>query len=76
MIAHSQKENVINIKSKLKKARFTYHDSVYNYEKKKELNYDNVLECLISEARAYSQTEDILDFCFQFGYVKDKKRCR
>lgn len=66
----------IEIENNGKKARFTYHDSVFNYENKKDLNYDDVLECLISEARAYSTTEDILDFCFQFGYVKDKKRCR
>jgi hypothetical protein len=66
----------IEIENDGKKARFKYNDSVYNYEKKKELNYDNVLYCLILDARAYSETEDILDFCFQFGYMQDKKRCR
>lgn len=63
----------IEIEHNGKKAMFTYHDSVYNYENKKDLNYDDVLYCLISDARAYSETEDILDFCFQFGYEKDKK---
>lgn len=66
----------IEIENNGKKARFTYNDSVYNYEHKKELDYNNVLYCLISEARAYSETEDILDFCFTFGYEKNKKRCR
>lgn len=62
----------IEIEKNGKKARFTYHDSVY----KKELDYDNVLYCLILDARAYSETEDILDFCMEFGYEKDMKRCR
>lgn len=66
----------IEIENDGKKARFTYNDSVYNYEKKKELDYDNVLYCLMLDARAYSETEDILDFCMQFGYVNDIKRCR
>lgn len=66
----------VEIENEGKKARFTFHDSVFNYEKKKELNYDVVLECLISDAHAYSETEDILDFAFQFGYIHDKKRCR
>lgn len=66
----------IEIEHNGKKARFTYHDSVYNYEHKKELDYNNALYCLILDSRAYSETEDILDFCFQFGYEKDEKRCR
>lgn len=66
----------IEIENDGKKARFTYNDSVHNYEIKKELDYDNVLYCLMLDARAYSETEDFLDFCMQFGYEKDKKRCR
>lgn len=66
----------IEIENDGKKARFTYHDSVHNYERKKELDYNIVLECLILDARAYSETEDILDFCMEFGYEKDMKRCR
>lgn len=63
----------IEIEHNGKKARFTYNDSVYNYERKKDLDYDDVLYCLMLDARAYSETEDILDFCFQFGYEKDTK---
>ena len=41
-----------------------------------QAQYKKRLECLISEANAYSETEDILDFYIQFGYMHDKKRCR
>ena len=63
----------IEIEHNGKKARFTYHDSVYNYQRNKKLDYNDVLYSVISDARAYSETEDILDFCMEFGYEKDIK---
>lgn len=66
----------IEIENNGKKARFKYNDSVHNYEIKKELDYKDALYCFMLDARAYSETEDILDFCLQFGYINDIKRCR
>lgn len=66
----------VEIENNGKKARFTYHDSVYNYEHKKAIDYNDVLYCIISDARAYSETEDILDFYVEFGYEKNIDGCR
>jgi hypothetical protein len=47
---------------------FTFHDSVYNYEKKIKLNKMDALNSILLDARAYEQVRDEKEFLDEFGY--------
>ena len=70
-------ENLLHNEYKLKLSykdetfEFTYHDSVYNYEKKIELDMDDALYSLISDAQAYAGVESVEKFLDYYGYAFD-----
>ena len=47
---------------------FTFHDSVYNYEKKIKLNKMDALNSILLDARCFEQSRDEKDFLNEFGY--------
>ena len=47
---------------------FTFHDSVYSYEKKIKLNKMDALNSILLDASAYEQSRDEKDFLNEFGY--------
>ena len=51
-----------------KEFNFTFHDSVYNYEKKIKLNKMDVLNSILLDARCFEQSRDEKEFLDEFGY--------
>ena len=49
---------------------FDYTDSVMAYKNGEDLNYRNVMECLLLDKSAYDSCRDIDDFQAEFGYDK------
>ena len=49
---------------------FDYTDSVMAYKNGEDLNYRNVMECLLLDKSAYDSCRDIDDFQAEFGYEK------
>ena len=47
---------------------FTFHDSVYNYEKKIKLNKMDALNSILLDARCFEQSRDEKEFLNEFGY--------
>ena len=47
-----------------------YTDSVMAYKNGEDLNYRNVMECLLLDKSAYDSCKDIDDFQAEFGYDK------
>ena len=53
------------------KYAFTFHDSAYNFCKRigaTEQMIDDAVNCIISDARSYSNYTNFYDFCNAFGY--------
>ena len=48
----------------------TFTDSVMAYREGRELDFKDVMYCLLSDADAYMYNEDIDDFQANFGYEK------
>ena len=64
----NHREYKLTLSYKGEEFNFTFHDSVYNYEKKIKLNKDDALNCVLLDARAYEQSRDEKDFLNEFGY--------
>ena len=46
--------------------KFTFHDSVYNYQNNKKLNKDDALNSVLLDASAYEQSKDEKEFLDAF----------
>ena len=62
------KEYKLTLSYKGHEYNFTFHDSVYNYEKKIKLNKMDALNSILLDASAYEQSRDEKDFLNNFGY--------
>ena len=58
----------LNYNGKTYTTHFT--DSVHAYQNNEELNFKDVMYCLLSDADAYNSCRDIDDFQANFGYEK------
>jgi hypothetical protein len=53
------------------KKTFTFHDSSYNYERGIQATNEMIndaVDCILSDAYAYSNNGDVYDFAEEFGY--------
>ena len=62
------KEYKLTLSYKGEEFNFTFHDSVYSYEKKIKLNKDDALNSILLDASAYEQSRNEKDFLNNFGY--------
>jgi hypothetical protein len=62
------KEYKLTLSYKGEEFNFTFHDSVYSYEKKIKFNKDDALNSVLLDASAYEQTRDEKEFLNEFGY--------
>ena len=62
------KEYKLTLSYKGEEFNFTFHDSVYNYEKKIKLNKMDALNSILLDANAYEQSRDEKEFLNEFGY--------
>lgn len=62
------KEYKLTLSYKGEEFNFTFHDSVYNYEKKIKLNKMNALNSILLDASDYEQSRDEKEFLNEFGY--------
>ena len=64
----NHKEYKLTLSYKGNEYNFTFHDSVYNYEKKIKLNKMDALNSVLLDASAYEQSRDEKEFLNEFGY--------
>ena len=62
------KEYKLTLSYKGNTYNFTFHDSVYNYEKKIKLNKMDALNSVLLDARCFEQSRDEKEFLNEFGY--------
>ena len=62
------KEYKLTLSYKGEEFNFTFHDSVYNYEKKIKLDKMDALNSILLDANAYEQSRDEKEFLNEFGY--------
>ena len=62
----NHKEYKLTLSYKGNEFNFTFHDSVYNYEKKIKLNKMDALNSVLLDASAYAQSRDEKDFLNNF----------
>ena len=68
----NHREYKLTLSYKGEEFNFTFHDSVYNYQRGLEhrvkLNKDDVLNSILLDASTYEQSRDEKDFLNEFGY--------
>ena len=64
----NHKEYKLKLSYKGNEYKFTFHDSVYNFEKKIKLNTDDALNSILLDANAYENYRDEKEFLNEFGY--------
>ena len=60
----------ITLSYKGQRASFVFHDNYLNRSTKQD-----IISCLVSDAKAYEQALDLYDFCCEFGYM-DRQKAR
>jgi len=51
-----------------KKYRFTFHDSIYNYNHNIKLNKLDTIYAVLMDSQSYSSVRSFQEFCDEFGY--------
>lgn len=58
----------LELKYNNKSYRFTFHDSIYNYNHNKKLNKLDTIYAVLTDSNSYDYTRNYQDFCNEFGY--------
>lgn len=64
----NHREYKLTLSYKGEEFNFTFHDSVYNYEKKIKLNKMDALNSVLLDARCFEDCRDEKEFLNEFGY--------
>lgn len=67
------KEYILDLTYNNKTMRYTFYDSVYNYENNQELNKFETLYAILTDRRAYRYSRSVEDFAKEFGYTDEEK---
>ena len=62
------KRYYLELKYNNKSYRFSFHDSIYNYNHNKELNKLDTIYAVLMDSNSYEYARDFSNFCKEFGY--------